>query len=72
MAPPHSETGAMVYLANLESRPVMRGLVSCQTSTAASKHTLETAFLFGSDTCLPVTSHLKSFPSEKTKRGHYV
>lgn len=80
MAPSHSDRGAMVYLADAESRRVMRGPVGFIQSAstfrlnqnAASEHSLETAFLFGSDTCLPVTSPLKSFPSEKTKRGHYV
>ena len=80
MAPSYSDRGAVVYLADVEPRQVMRGLVgfiqpACRLQTAinaASKHSLETAFLFGSDTCLPVTSPLKSFPSEKMKRGHYV
>ena len=80
MAPSYFATGVMVYLAPAAPRRVMRGLVGSfqpafhlQTANnAASKHSLETAFFFGSDTCLPVTSPLKSFPSEKTKRGHYV
>jgi hypothetical protein len=71
----------MVYLANVESCRVMRGTVGfvqaaethLQTLTnAASKQSLETAFLLDSESCPSGTTHLKSFPSEKMKRGHYV
>jgi hypothetical protein len=71
----------MVYLADPESRRVMRGTVGIvqaagfhlQTLTnAASKQSLETAFLLDSASCPSGTTHLKSFPSEKMKRGHYV
>jgi len=70
----------MVYLAHVAPRRVMRGTVGSiqpashlQTATsAASKHSLETAFFFGSHACLSGESPLKSFPSEKMKRGFYV
>ena len=77
MAPSHSETGAMVYLANCNPRRGIRGVVVCKQTditlrfppnNAVFELSLETAFAF-----LPAgTTHLKSFPSEKTKRGHYV
>lgn len=80
MAPSHLETGAMVYLANVEPRRVQRGTVgiiqaarSRQTSpNAASEYSPETAFLHGTHLRPSGTAHLKSFPSEKMKRGHYV
>jgi hypothetical protein len=88
MAPSYSDTGAMVYLANSRPRRDMRGVVARRRAVAsgrvvargrvvstvsmphdaASEHELETAFAFR----LTGAAHLKSFPSEKTKRGHYV
>jgi hypothetical protein len=80
MAPSHPETGAMVYLADFESCRGIRGTVGfVQTvfhlptpTDAASKLSLETAFSHASNSCRSGDTHLKSFPSEKMKRGHYV
>jgi len=80
MAPLHSAFGAMVYLANLQSRRGLRGTVGflqaasqLQTKTdAASKHSFETALLYGSKSCDSGTAQPSSFPSDKMKRGHYV
>ena len=80
MAPSHNAFGAMVYLADVESRRVLRGPVGCIQPTsglqtpkdAASEHSLGTAFLHGSNPYRSGTTHPKSFPSENTKRGHYV
>jgi hypothetical protein len=82
MAPSYSDTGAMVYLAISKPRrdmrgAVARGQVAAQGRTvihvspaynAASEQCLETASAFW----LSGATHLKSFPSEKMKRGHYV
>ena len=79
MAPLHPAFGAMVYLANLQSRQGLRGTVGslqaashAQILNAASEHMLETAFLYGSNPCHSGTAQPTSFPSEKMKRGHYV
>ena len=74
MAPSYYAVGAMVYLADVESRRVLRGTVGflqavlhLQTPTnAASKHSLGTAFLLGSNPC-PSGPHLKSFLSEQNE-----
>ena len=80
MAPSHHELGAMVYLADVQSCRVMCGTVGfvqaaahLQTPThAASKLSLETAFLRESKTRSIGSTDTTSFPSEKMKRGHYV
>jgi hypothetical protein len=74
MAPPHFQTGAMVYLANLKPSRGMRGVVSSLwlSPNADSEQSLETAFVRGSIHAHPVQNYLKSFPSENTKRGQYV
>jgi hypothetical protein len=74
MAPPHFQTGAMVYLANRKPSRGMRGVVSSLwlSPNAGSEQSLETAFVHGFDSRPSGTAHLKSFPSENTKRGQYV
>jgi len=80
MAPSHSELGAMVYLADDESRRVLRGPVGfipsayrLQTSTNAALEPLaQDGVSLWSESLPSGPAHLKSFPSEKTKRGHYV
>jgi hypothetical protein len=74
MAPLHFQTGAMVYLANQKPSRGMRGVVSSLwlLPNADSEQSLETAFAHGFNSRQSGTAHLKSFPSEKTKRGQYV
>jgi hypothetical protein len=74
MAPPHFQTGAMVYLANRKPSRGMGGVVSSlrPLSNAASEQSLETAFAHGFNSRQSGAAHLKSFPSEKYETRTYV